>query len=206
MVLVEYGESFIFLALVFASVIALAVAIERTIVFRRSGDRNSGLFLREVADRLRKRDSQGAMELAKTNGAGVYTRFVEFALPFYGSGHGGLSDLLEGKIIEERIGLEQRLSVLNTLGNNAPFIGLLGTVLGVIKAFHGLGTLGNTGAELVMRSISSALLATAAGLFVAIPVVMANNYFSRKVKIIVQNLEVLSREFMAGCRDARNEE
>jgi ferredoxin len=76
-------------------------------------------------------------------------------------------------------------------------IGLLGTVLGVIKAFHGLGTLGSTGAEVVMRSISKALLATAAGLFIAIPVVMANNYFSKKVKIIIQQLEILSREISA---------
>ena len=70
-------------------------------------------------------------------------------------------------------------------------------MFGIIKAFHNLGTLGNTGAEVVMRSISTALLATAAGLFVAIPVVMANNYFSRKVKIILQNLEILSKEFVA---------
>jgi biopolymer transport protein ExbB len=86
---------------------------------------------------------------------------------------------------------------LNTLGNNAPFIGLLGTVLGVIKAFYGLGTLGASGADVVMRSISTALLATAAGLGVAIPVVMANNYFSRKAKVILQNLEILRQEFIA---------
>jgi biopolymer transport protein ExbB len=112
-------------------------------------------------------------------------------------GHDGLSDLMEGRIIEEKIVLEKRLTILNTLGNNAPFIGLLGTVLGVINAFHGLGTLGNTGAEVVMRSISNALLATAAGLFVTIPVVMANNYFTRKMKIILQNLEIISKEFIA---------
>ena len=104
---------------------------------------------------------------------------------------------MAGKIIEEKMYLEKRLTVLNTLGNNAPFIGLLGTVLGVIKAFHGLGTLGSTGADVVMRSISKALLATAAGLFIAIPVVMANNYFSKKVKIIIQQLEILSREISA---------
>jgi biopolymer transport protein ExbB len=71
----------------------------------------------------------------------------------------------------------------------------LGTVLGVIKAFYNLGTLGNTGAEVVMRSISTALLATAAGLAIAIPVVMINNFFSRKMKVILANLEILSREF-----------
>lgn len=115
----------------------------------------------------------------------------------YGAGHEALAELQEGKIIGERVELENHLPILNTLGNNAPFIGLLGTVLGVIKAFYGLGTLGSTGAEFVMRSISTALLATAAGLGVAIPVVMANNYFTRKLKVIQANLEILSKEFLA---------
>ena len=200
MTLVEYGETFIFIALGLASVIALAVGLERAFVFRRLSSGTAGHLVRDVTERLRRDDREGALEIARTSGEDVYSRFIRFALPFYGERSNGLSDLMEGKILEEKMGLEKRLSILNTLGNNAPFIGLLGTVLGVIKAFHGLGTLGNTGAELVMRSISSALLATAAGLFVAIPVVMANNFFSRKVKIIVQRLEVLSREFMAGSR------
>ena len=105
--------------------------------------------------------------------------------------------MMAGKAIEERIQLEKRLPILSTLGNNAPFLGLLGTVLGVIKAFNGLGTLGNSGAEVVMKSISTALLATAAGLFVAIPVVMVNNFFAKKLKVIIQNLEIISKEFIA---------
>jgi len=200
MTLVEYGETFIFIALGLASVIALAVGLERALVFRRLSSGTAGHLVRDVTERLRRDDREGALEIARKSGEDVYSRFIRFALPFYGERSNGLSDLMEGKILEEKMGLEKRLSILTTLGNNAPFIGLLGTVLGVITAFHGLGTLGNTGAELVMRSISSALLATAAGLFVAIPVVMANNFFSRKVKIIVQRLEVLSREFMAGSR------
>ena len=95
---------------------------------------------------------------------------------------------------------------LNTLGNNAPFIGLLGTVLGVIKAFYNLGLMGDTGTELVMKSISTALLATAAGLFVAIPVVMANNYFTKNVKIIIHNLEIISMEFMASMAHKKSSE
>ena len=89
------------------------------------------------------------------------------------------------------------IRILQPLGNNAPFIGLLGTVLGVIKAFYNLGLMGDTGTEFVMKSISTALLATAAGLFVAIPVVMANNYFSKNTKIIIHNMEILTMEFMA---------
>ncbi|MEZ0323152.1 MAG: MotA/TolQ/ExbB proton channel family protein [Hydrogenothermaceae bacterium] len=81
--------------------------------------------------------------------------------------------------------LEKRLGILATFGNNAPFIGLFGTVLGVIKAFHSLGTSTEFGVRVVMTGISEALVATAMGLFVAIPSVIAYNYFVRKIKTLL---------------------
>mgnify|MGYP001560863494 CR=1 FL=1 len=195
-ILVDFGEIVIFVVMLLASILALAVGIERTIVFKRN-TKGSDSILKDIVPKIRNRNIQGAEETTKATSHNVYSRFADFSLEHYKAGHDGLSELMAGKVIEEKIGLEKRLPILNTLGNNAPFIGLLGTVLGVIKAFNGLGTLGNSGAEVVMRSISTALLATAAGLFVAIPVVMANNYFSKKVKVILQNLEILSNEFLA---------
>jgi biopolymer transport protein ExbB len=194
---VGYGETFVFIMLICASILALAVGLERAIIFKRNSNKKTSRFVEELIALLRKRDLREAAELIKGSGDNVYARFAKFSIEHAMENAHGLQDLMAGKIIEERIMLENRLTILNTLGNNAPFIGLLGTVLGVIKAFHGLGTLGSTGAEVVMRSISRALLATAAGLFIAIPVVMANNYFSKKVKIITQQLEILSREISA---------
>lgn len=81
--------------------------------------------------------------------------------------------------------LEKRLGILATFGNNAPFIGLFGTVLGVIKAFHSLGTSTEFGVRVVMTGISEALVATALGLFVAIPSVVAYNYFVRRIKTLL---------------------
>ena len=200
---VGYGETFVFAMLLIASVLALAVGLERAYVLRKNSNKKISLFAGELIALLRKREPAAAARLVRESGDNTYTRFAEFSLDQARDNHEGLSDLMTGKIIEEKIFLERRLTVLNTLGNNAPFIGLLGTVLGVIKAFHGLGTLGSTGAEVVMRSISRALLATAAGLFIAIPVVMANNYFTKKVKIIIQQLEILAREFTASLRGRR---
>jgi biopolymer transport protein ExbB len=200
---VGYGESFVFAMLVIASILALAVGLERAYVLRKNSSKKISLFAGELIALLRKRDLPSAAKLVRESGDNTYTRFAEFSLEQSKDNAEGLPDLMTGKIIEEKIFLERRLTVLNTLGNNAPFIGLLGTVLGVIKAFHGLGTLGSTGAEVVMRSISRALLATAAGLFIAIPVVMANNYFAKKVKIIIQQLEILAREFTASLRVRR---
>ncbi|EKR62139.1 transporter, MotA/TolQ/ExbB proton channel family protein [Leptospira weilii str. 2006001853] len=196
MFLVEYGETFIFIVMLVASIIALAVGTERILIFRRNL-RNTDVVLPILTSEIRKGDFGAVKTLASENPTNIYAKFSQFSTENYEVGHEALSELQEGKIIGERIELENHLPILNTLGNNAPFIGLLGTVLGVIKAFYGLGTLGSTGAEFVMRSISTALLATAAGLGVAIPVVMANNYFTRKLKIIQANLEILSKEFLA---------
>jgi biopolymer transport protein ExbB len=196
--LIDYGEFFIFAMLILASITAVAVGVERTIVFKKNSSKKITNFAEKLILLIRKRDIKSALNLVKESGDNAYTRFALFSIDHLNEGEHGLNDLMTGKIIEERITLEKRLTILNTLGNNAPFIGLLGTVLGVIKAFYGLGTLGSSGAEVVMRSISKALYATAFGLFIAIPVVMTNNYFSKKVKIIVQHLEILSKEINAG--------
>lgn len=87
--------------------------------------------------------------------------------------------------LELRMVLDKRLGVLATFGNNAPFIGLFGTVLGVIKAFNDLGTSSQFGVRVVMEGISQALVSTAMGLFVAIPSVIAYNYFVRKMKFLL---------------------
>ena len=84
-----------------------------------------------------------------------------------------------------RLSLEARLGILATFGNNAPFIGLFGTVLGVIQAFHMIGSSNAFDVQPIMQGISEALIATATGLFVAIPCVIAYNYFSRRAKMVL---------------------
>ncbi|PJZ70659.1 TolQ transporter [Leptospira perolatii] len=194
--LIEVGENAIFIIMFIASILAVAVGVERTVIFQKN-TKNSKALLPEIVQHVRSGDLKEADKFFHSHPENVYARFAEFASQHSQSGRESLSELMEGKIIGERVDFEQRLSILNTLGNNAPFIGLLGTIFGVINAFYRLGTLGNTGAEVVMRSISTALLATAAGLAVAIPVVMANNYFTRKLKVIQANLDILSKEFLA---------
>ena len=101
--------------------------------------------------------------------------------------------------VAERLRFERYLMILGTMGNNAPFFGLFGTVLGIIKAFHELGQAGNNaaGATAVMSGISEALVATAMGLLVAIPAVIAYNYFIKKVKEFAANAETVERIILA---------
>lgn len=97
--------------------------------------------------------------------------------------------LSELSVPEIKLTLEKRLGILATFGNNAPFIGLFGTVLGVINAFATLSKGSEFGVNAVMGGISEALVATAAGLFVAIPSVIAYNYFVRKIKMTLLKRE-----------------
>lgn len=194
--LLTLGERAIFSIMGLASIIAVAVMIDRGLVFRHNMKIGSMIYS-DIITKLREGDVSLLGEYIKTYPESAYARFAAFIKEHFSTGEKPLAHLMEGKLIEERIFLERRIIILGTLGNNAPFIGLLGTVLGIIKAFYNLGTLGNTGAEVVMRSISTALLATACGLLIAIPVVMMNNFFSKKLKTIMQNLEILSKEALA---------
>lgn len=87
--------------------------------------------------------------------------------------------------VELRLLLEKRLGILATFGNNAPFVGLFGTILGVMNAFAVLGASNTVSTSLVMNGISEALVATAMGLFVALPSVAAYNYFIRRMRRIL---------------------
>jgi biopolymer transport protein ExbB len=106
-----------------------------------------------------------------------------------GPGPADLAAALEGAKARERLRLERRLAFLATLGSNAPFIGLFGTVLGIIKAFHDLSGAQGAGPSVVMAGISEALVATAVGLMVAIPAVVAFNYFRRRVCVCMTHVE-----------------
>jgi biopolymer transport protein ExbB/biopolymer transport protein TolQ len=90
------------------------------------------------------------------------------------------------------------MTAMGTLGNNAPFVGLLGTVLGVIVAFHHLGAGQNKEAMAhVMVGIAEALIATAVGLFVALPAVIAYNVMAKKVSDVENNVAILGKQLLA---------
>lgn len=97
--------------------------------------------------------------------------------------------LVQSLVADARLNAEQRLNWLATIGSNAPFVGLFGTVLGIIRAFHDLSQAGTQGSAMISSGISEALVATAVGLFVAIPAVVAYNHFQRQVKNMLLRAE-----------------
>jgi biopolymer transport protein TolQ len=93
-------------------------------------------------------------------------------------------------------GLERRLTWLATIASTSPFVGLFGTVMGVVDAFHGLGTAGSATLHAVAPGISEALITTAAGLFVAVPAVVAYNQFSARIRVFASAIDDFCRELL----------
>jgi biopolymer transport protein ExbB len=113
-------------------------------------------------------------------------------------GPAAANEMMKSALVDERQRLERGLAFLGTLGNNAPFIGLFGTVLGIIHTVAGMAHNGSAQASReVMGGISEALIATAVGLMVALPAVAAFNLFQRTLKTRAQTAESLGGELLA---------
>ncbi len=111
-------------------------------------------------------------------------------------GRAEIAEKMELAARREIAKLEKNLGVLGTIGNTAPFIGLLGTVLGIIRAFHALAGSEGAGPSVVADGIAEALVTTAAGLIIAVPAVIAYNYFTRKISGYVLEVEASSKEMI----------
>jgi biopolymer transport protein ExbB len=178
------GSEWVLWLLIFLSILSVTVPIER--------------FLSAFTERLSRDDLNGAGALADMT-KGAEARIAKVALAHFNQGDQVVEEMLASRKIVERMRFERYLMILGTMGNNAPFIGLFGTVLGIIKAFHDLAVAGggSGSATAVMAGISEALVATAIGLLVAIPAVIAYNYFMKKVKEFSANAETIEGILMA---------
>ena len=185
------GGEWVLYLLLLSSVLSLAVMIQKIVFFHRNkiawDDFSEMLF-----SFLNRGDTIAALEYAKRHDSPA-ARTVAAGLKDLDKGAAAVEEVLIGKRIAEKFRMESRLVILGTLGNNAPFIGLFGTVLGIIKAFHDLAMAQNPNPSVVMAGVSEALVATAVGLIVAIPAVIAYNYFQRRVKECVTQMEAASK-------------
>ncbi len=184
-------ESFTLIILVFCSLLSFTVAFERWWIFRKARHRKVDDFLAHISGLLKEDKADKAQEYTGKIDSPV-SRLFNYALRHREMPKHDIEELLATKRQEEKLNLEKFLGVLGTMGNIAPFIGLFGTVIGIIKAFRDLALSGVGGPTVVARGIAEALVATAAGLAVAIPAVIIYNYFMRRVKVIMSELEIFS--------------
>jgi biopolymer transport protein ExbB/TolQ len=181
------GSAWVLWVLVALSVLSIAVIIERYWFYNRLkidfSDFNNRLSTLLIDQKYKEAEDYCRAQTA------VEAQVAAKGLFYRDRGARIAEESMSSYLISERQHLDRGLVILGTLGNNAPFIGLFGTVLGIIEAFHSLKMNPAGGPSVVMSGISEALVATAVGLIVAIPAVIAYNLFSRLVKRRIANSE-----------------
>ncbi len=187
------GSSWVLYLLLGLSVLSLTSALERWFFFARRADDIDALASR-FSEALEVEDFDLARHVLRESPS-LEARVVLTALRWAHGGPRALADALDASLAGVRAQLLRSTYLLGTLGNNAPFVGLLGTVIGVIEAFHQLGDAGQNKAAMgsVMSGIAEALVATGVGLFVALPAVVAFNLIQKKVAEIETGVQVLGK-------------
>ncbi len=202
--MVGLGAGWVLWLMLGLSVISLAIMLERLWLFWSLSD-DIPTLMKDLARLLRTGDLEGARRRLEASpsaeAAVVVAGLVESEM-----GVDSAEEAMASASALQKNKLERRLAFLGTLGNNAPFIGLLGTVIGIVGAFDEFGKAHNSGLgaasqaiapEGVMRNIAEALVATAVGLVVAIPAVAAFNAFQRVIKTTLANTDALTHVLLA---------
>lgn len=202
--MVTFGAEWVMWLMLVLSVASVAIIVDRLWLFRSMRDdltklsRDLGRALDQSLDKARQR-----LERSSSAEAAVVLAGLRVAH----KGTESATEAMAGAAALQRMKLEKRLAFLATLGANAPFIGLFGTVIGIVGAFDALDQSAQLGAAqaasqlvapaAVMAAIGEALVATAIGIAIAIPAVAANNYFQRTIRSVLANTEALTRVLLA---------
>jgi biopolymer transport protein ExbB/TolQ len=198
--LTYFGAEWILWLLLAMSIVSIALIVERWLFFRRTYVDTEALAA-QLGEQLRNRNLPAAWQLVKE----AHTYSIECGVVAAGlvnirNGAHACGEAMLSAKARMRTALDANLSILATIGSNAPFIGLLGTVLGIIKAAHELNaTAGQNNPGEVMSGVFEALVATAVGLFVAIPAVVAYNLFERKVRTRIAQADSLAHMVLANA-------
>ena len=188
-----FGSAWVLYLLLGLSVVSLASALERWVFFARRSDDIDALAAR-FSEALEVEDFDRARRVLRESRS-LEAGIVLTALRWVHGGPAALANALDASLGNARGQLQRSTYLLGTLGNNAPFIGLPGTVIGVIDAFHQLGDAGQNHGAMgnVMTGIAEALVATGVGLFVALPAVVAYNVLQKKISEVETGVLVLGK-------------
>ena len=186
---------FIMYFLIFCSILSITVIIERLVYYWKKSRMEREVFMELIHPELEKGDVQKVLMLCK----GMQTPFsavIYAGLSNRDKSEKEIANAMEREMIKEVHLLERYTDIAGTLGSTAVYIGLLGTVWGIIRAFEDIARTGSGGINVVIRGISEALVCTAGGLIVAVPAVIAYNYFVKRINSFVTDMELSSSEMM----------
>ena len=194
------GSSWVLYLLLLLSVVSFSAMFERYLFFKRHSVDFEALRT-QIRKYLQDRDLP-AVESLLAGSKAIEARVALEGLRWSAGGPGAITDAVDSELARVKGELERGMNLLGTLGNNAPFVGLLGTVLGVIISFHALGEAGQNTQAMggVMAGISEALVATGVGLFVALPAVVAYNVIQKRIGEVESNSLSLAKLLTAYVR------
>ncbi|MDD5130948.1 MAG: MotA/TolQ/ExbB proton channel family protein [Candidatus Omnitrophica bacterium] len=192
--LIKMG-GFTMVVLLTASILSIAIILERLIAYRRKSRVTRKDFMLKIRQELKKGRVNPAAELCDNTNA-PFAKVVYAGLSFFDCSEKEISNNMERQIIIETTILERLTSVIGTIGSVSVYVGLFGTVLGIIRAFHDISVSGSGGISVVISGISEALACTAAGLCVAVPAIVAYNYFMKKIDDFIKDMELAASETM----------
>ncbi len=193
------GSEWVLWLLIGLSVALVFVGFERATFYAKRSVDSETLRL-QLEEALEARDFEAAADLLRDRDS-MEAKVVLFGLRDRERGPSAVEDRMTGALATEKNRYNRFLSFLGTVGNNAPFIGLFGTVIGIIGAFANLAQGSESASRAVMASISEALIATGVGLLVAIPAVIAFNAFKSRVQRSVAQTDLLGRTLLAHLRE-----
>jgi biopolymer transport protein ExbB len=196
------GATWVMWLLVGLSVGGVAVALDRAVYLLRTSD-NVRRLKKQVLAFLKRGDLNAARERLAASRS-FEARIVAAALDAPEDGAASAEERIAGATQVAKIRMERRLAFLGTLGSNAPFVGLLGTVIGIIRAFHELNDAAGKVTAGLMSQVGEALVATAIGILVALPAIAFFNGFQRIIKTRLSRAEGFGREVMAYLKAERN--
>jgi biopolymer transport protein ExbB len=199
--MLSIGASPVMWLMLVLSVASVAVMFERAFFFR-SIRADMQALVRGLTERLRARDLDGARRVLDQSGS-AEAAIAAVGLAEYRRGANAVREAMAGATLLQRARLERGLGFLGTLASNAPFIGLFGTVIGIIMAFEHLSTSAARGSasQAVMGSIAEALVATAVGIGVAVPAVVAFNHFQARIKLVMDQTAALGHVLLTFLED-----
>ena len=181
--------------LILCSLISVAVIIERMVYYNRRSQFSRIAILDQVRTEFISKNIINAVGLCKNIDTPV-ARVVLAGLNLYGHDEKLITNAMEREIIVETIKLERFIGIVGSIGGTAVYIGLLGTVIGIMRAFGDISRAGSGGMDVVTIGIAEALVCTAAGLLVAIPAVLSYNWFTRKIDNFVVDMELAASELV----------
>lgn len=181
--------------LIACSILTLAVICERLVYFRKRSQAERASLMKTISEDIGKHKPEKALEICE-NEMAPFARVLYEGLRHYGDSNEKISNAMERQITMEIAGLEKYTSIVGTIGSTAVYIGLFGTVIGIIRAFRDISAIGGGGINIVIGGIAEALVSTAAGICIAVPCVMAYNYFMKRIDSFSTDMELCASELL----------